>query len=313
MPLFPGERPLTPQEVASEEFTDIALSYFSEQTGLRREEAAFSVHIADAGGDVGPLRYFIARPLQPVLGPTQQRYPDPNRWWIFDADVDETEGWRAQGTIAESGNILFNGVECGGGFVMGDGFVTRIHNAIHADEGDEPGPPPPPRLTPDQARRQAILQGGGLTRRLTPQEEQMQRQQGLRFGNDPPPMVAQAPRERLPRGNSSVRDAVAQMRELNAKDATYEDDESLGEVMLGANFVRPTTSTAYQPPEEGFEPDPTMADVVGTDINGDPIIARRSTAPKTVYDHMSDNLKELRAKRPVPSVWDRLAAQRKGK
>ncbi len=297
MPLFPGERPLFPAEAASSEFQHIALSHFSEQTGLRREEAAFSVHIADAGGDVGRVRYFIARPVRSVLGPTQRREPDPDHWWIFDADVDESEGWRAQGTIAESGNILYNGIECGGGFVM--------------DEGDDIGPPPPPRISPDQARRQAILQGGALPRRLTQQEEQAARQQGRRFGNDPPPMVAHP---RMPQGNSSVREALMSMRDLNAKDATIEDDESLAEVFPGNNFVRPTASPAFQPtdPRSDTGAEPVAADVT-VDITGRPIPVPPKGGPKTVYDHMNDNMKELRAARPVPSVWDRLAAQRRGK
>lgn len=293
MPIFPGERPLTLEERSSGEFAHSALSHFQEQTRLRPEQASFSVvQVAWQGQQV--ILNFIARPFLSVLGPTQQRRPDPDRWWIFDADVDESEVWRAQAIIGGEGTLIApDGTPLGGGFV-----VTLGRND---DEGDTLGTPAPrPRpIAPDETRRQAILQNGGLFR------GQQQRAPQPRAAGD-----------RLPQGNSSVRDAVRRMRDLDVKDATFEEDDSLDGMMLGPQgFLAPTGSPAYVPAEPGQpEPDPTMADVQGYDITGQPLVARpKPPGSKTVYDHLNDNLRDLRAARPAPSVWDRLAAQRKSK
>ncbi len=97
--------------------------------------------------------------------------------------------------------------------------------------------------------------------------------------------------DRLPQGNSSVRDAVARMRQFDPKDAVFADDPSLGDMMLGNNFLRPTPTSTYN---DGSE-------------NGQPA---EPAKPKSVYDHLMSNVEDLRNKRPVPSVWERIARQR---
>ena len=295
MPFFPGERPLTMEEAASPDFGSTALSYFREQTELVPEQAAFS-RLETAVPNIGRVLFYIARPLRSAVGPTQQRSPDPDTWWVFDADVDESEGWRLHGAIMANGLIMLpDGTECGGGFVMDE----------DDDEGDALGAEPP-RPVP-----------------VPPEELDRHRQRGMRFGTNPPPMrTARTPQEaleahfaerrRLPQGNSVVRDAVTRMRDLNVKDATFEDDASLDEVPIRSGFMRATESPRYQP--ELPAPVPPAPAVVIPDLNGNPVpLPPPPPRQKSVYDHLNENLAQVRAERPAPSVWDRLAAQRKSK
>jgi hypothetical protein len=97
MPLFQGERPLTPEERASDRFEHNALAHFSAQTGHLPTLTSFSVVPTNVG------LFFVARPMQPHL-----RRADPDVWFIFDEDVDETEGWISQGIFNSEGYIAYD-------------------------------------------------------------------------------------------------------------------------------------------------------------------------------------------------------------
>ena len=324
MPLFPGERPITGDEVASPGFQHNASPQLYPQTGLHPEQVQFS--IVPGGGTQNPddgtfangsFTYFCARPWRVILGPTQVREADPDTWFIFDdgvepgmsvmlsngqEDVDETEGWLPQAVFNAQGHIDYGeNAEVGAVMEWAERQATTGYNVARseflrpdpADEGDAIGAQPPRHV----GRREGSSMGG-LVRSLHE--------------------LLQEERPRLPQGNSSVRDAVARMRELSVSDAVYADDRSLDNMMMGRHFVTPTASAPYNPNAEVADDEPVPAghltgapDAPFQDINGNPLVAKPAPkGPMSVYDHLAKNLEDVRRSRPVPSVWERLAAQR---
>ncbi len=316
MPFFLGERSITAQDAVREGFGNEITVQLTAQTGRLTEEVNFSVFTVDVSG--GHFDYLIARPRR-LFAPLS----DPDIWWVYDADADESESWVAQATFTDEGFIAYPNVD-GEDLHTEEPWGTvaqrQAQMAAPDDEGDLIGAP---------ARR-------GRTRGFTETIHDLVQADrppamGTALGNH---LQRTREQERLPRGNSSVRDAVTRMRDLNVKDAVYADDESLNNSMLGANFVRRTASTTlfdqqaalaarppvqtrvveddFELPEDDFdlpEPDPT-AEQVMRDIRGEPLTPAAAPRP-TVYDHLTRNLEEIRRSRPAPSVWERLAAQRK--
>ena len=90
MPFFPGERLTDVSELDNPRWADNAMPTFAEQTGLAPEQAVFSI-VRQTLSSREPWDYLVARPRFSVTGATP--IADPNRWWVFDEDVDETEGW----------------------------------------------------------------------------------------------------------------------------------------------------------------------------------------------------------------------------
>lgn len=97
---------MTGAERAAVEFTENALPGFEDQTGFRPDAAHFSVVRTDA---VGGYEHIVARPLiRPARGSflrTPPLEPDPERWWVWDAEVAQTEGWIAQAVFTPDGFI----------------------------------------------------------------------------------------------------------------------------------------------------------------------------------------------------------------
>jgi hypothetical protein len=108
------------------------------QTNLPRDLAHFSVVPVGVGTAAGynmrtdtPLGgYIVARPFRTVRGPRGLQVPDADRWWVFDSDVDETEGWVAQATFTPDGMIDYGGPDgdgdLGGGGDGGDGGINEL-------------------------------------------------------------------------------------------------------------------------------------------------------------------------------------------
>jgi hypothetical protein len=105
--MLPGERPMTRTEMErDEEFVNNALPGVEEQTGLDRANIHFSiVHTGLHGG----FDYIVARPYLARtairLGENRPRQPNPDMWWVWDADMDEYTGWTAQATFGVDGYI----------------------------------------------------------------------------------------------------------------------------------------------------------------------------------------------------------------
>lgn len=97
MPIFAGERQMTPEERASEAFNDNALAHFQAQTRLLPTLTSFSIVPTAVG------HFFCARPIEPHL-----RRANPDVWWIFDEDIDETEGWIERGIFNNEGYIAYD-------------------------------------------------------------------------------------------------------------------------------------------------------------------------------------------------------------
>jgi hypothetical protein len=260
------------------------LPAFLAQTGLAPDAVFFSA-ITINSAQFGRMIYFLARPV--LRGVNGLRTADPDQWWICDAysDADSDEGstWRQRGTISATGRILWDGEEGGGGW---------------------PLPLAGPLVIPTG-------EGGCLILAPTVEDDEEEWDNGDIIGTPPPPRPNVPRASPLPQGNSSVRDGVYGVRGLNARDATIEDDGSTS-AMLGTRFMGRTPSRAYAPEAEAQEP-PLPIDPDSVDLQGRPLRATPSKKPKTVYDHMQANIADLRAARPAPSVWDRLAAQRKKK
>lgn len=93
MPLFPGERALSQTEVLDSRFATDAAPNLQRPNG---SEVWFGVV------PTAQASFFIARLYDPHL-----RRPDPDHWWLFDEDVDETEGWREMATFTAEGMIAY--------------------------------------------------------------------------------------------------------------------------------------------------------------------------------------------------------------
>ena len=110
-------------EAAEAGFAENALPNVERATGIRPANLAFSIVpvLGRGSGFSVPYEvinnYIVARPLRFGSRPTA----DPERWWVFDLDVDETEGWIPQATFTPNGFIDYDG-----------------------DEGDPPGGSDPP-------------------------------------------------------------------------------------------------------------------------------------------------------------------------
>ncbi len=261
MPTF-GETAISQEQVVATHPDgagfDAAVIRLLQQLHLRRPQVTFSVvHTAN-------YDYILARTFRANLGPTQDFTPNPDQWWIYDVDADEDASWVAQGTFNAQGYIDYGP----------DGEAPVRLRQTRSASFEDPDPPGAlERLFADEGDRiGADPPRPSITRHV---HEELQRQRG----------------DRLPQGNSSVRDAVARMRQLDPKDAVFADDPSLGDMMLGNNFLRPTPTSTYN---DGSE-------------NGQPA---EPAKPKSVYDHLMSNVEDLRNKRPVPSVWERIARQR---
>jgi hypothetical protein len=308
MPLFPGEMPM----VAADERLNGPREHFESQTGVALAVVSF-YEVPTA-----IFNYIVARPHTPP-GPAWP--PDPDRWWVFDPDLDEDQGWLPQAVFNGEGYIDYGP----------DGEAPRALAPFVPHPADEEDEPEVPGAGPLTAADPALDPWG---RERTGETVEWT--------------------ARLPRGNTSVRDALERMRDLDVRDAVYEDDKSLDNGMLGNNFVRPTrpttgglvmgavggtTSAAGQqvPRAVGASAAPGAADSVGSspaqaragdeayddqlpeepplrDITGRPL-GNRPVAPKqkSVYEHLAQNLEDIRSSRPQPSVWERLAAQRDAK
>jgi hypothetical protein len=77
------------------DFTANALPGLAEQTGIIPRDAYLGiVHTTANGG----WDFVVARPWTPTE-------PNPHTWWIYDADVDESECWVSQATFTPDGRI----------------------------------------------------------------------------------------------------------------------------------------------------------------------------------------------------------------
>jgi hypothetical protein len=92
---------MTAAEMADEDFRYNALSEFPAQTGLAESDVVFS-KVAQNVADQGVYEYIVARP---VHAPRGRREPFPDRWWVYDADLDESECWVGQATFTPRGFI----------------------------------------------------------------------------------------------------------------------------------------------------------------------------------------------------------------
>jgi hypothetical protein len=128
MPFFPGERLADVSELDNPRWADNAMPTFAEQTGLTPEQAVFSI-VRQTLSSREPWDYLVARPRFSVTGATP--IADPNRWWVFDEDVDETEGWIEQATFTPVGLIDYVQL----------GQRERLENGLTRadDDGEDPG------------------------------------------------------------------------------------------------------------------------------------------------------------------------------
>lgn len=265
MPIFPGETPISEEQIVAGhpdgQFFNESVVLLLGQIHLRRSHLTFSVVHTPV------YDYLVARTLRAgvnVVG-AEVFTPNPDQWWVLDPDVDETSGWVQRATF----NVEGYAVPPEPTPVLPPPVRIREDPAISAmvesmdDEGDRIGVETP---------RPSIV---------THVHEELQRQR--REGN-------------LPIGNSSVRDAVLRMREIDPKDAVYADDPALEDRMLGTNFLQATPRATYEDPEQAREaPAPPAAPV----------------RPRSIYDRLRQNMDEVRGERPAPSVWERIAQTRR--
>jgi len=116
---------------------------------------------------------------------------------------------------------------------------------------------------------------------------------------------------------------------LDPSNAIFEDDKSIDGMMLGTgNFLTRTAPAVYDatraatPIEEDDNEDlveapppaPPLAseDEPLSDLTGRPLIPPPK-GPKSVWDHLQDNLADVRAEHRQKTVWERMVEQSKGK
>jgi hypothetical protein len=274
MPLFPGERFISAADAVREGIgVEIITTELTAQTGRCPEQVNFSLVPVQLAGDT--FQYLLARPhTSPGI---QNRFEsEPDIWWVYDADLDDSRSWLAQAIFTDTGHIAYD--ETGEALQWmrepwGTTAQRQAQMAAPEDEGDAIGAPPP------------RPQGGAP--------------QG--FVRNIHDLVQTA---RLPQGNSSVRDALTRMQGLDAGDAVYADDASLNNPMLGTNnFLRLTAATTLQN-TGARSPDPESP------AEDEPPVPVSPRPRPTVYDHLHRNCEDIRRPRPAPTVWERLAAQR---
>lgn len=136
MPLFPGERPMTPTEQRDADFVANAMPGLEEQTGFPRARLHLSIVHTEAQGG---WDFVIARPhlarLTVQLGAVGVHPgPNPDLWWVYDADMDESECWISQATFTDAGYINHEA----------DPRFGVFDHAMHEREEDEPEDPDEP-------------------------------------------------------------------------------------------------------------------------------------------------------------------------
>jgi len=117
---------MTPQEAQGEGFAHNAYPNVQGGTGLSPSQVVFSIVPTGTGpGLRREYNYFVARPrLDDPFGLRTGAIMggDPDRWWVFDEDIDETEGWIAQAVFTPDGFINYGGDDGEGGGGDGGGL-----------------------------------------------------------------------------------------------------------------------------------------------------------------------------------------------
>jgi hypothetical protein len=97
---------MTATEQEDAHFVANALPGLEEQTGFPRSRLHLSIVHTEAQGG---WDFVIARPhlarLTVRLGEVALPQPNPDTWWVYDADVDESECWISQATFLPTGYI----------------------------------------------------------------------------------------------------------------------------------------------------------------------------------------------------------------
>lgn len=135
MPLFPGERLMTPTERDDPHFRANALPGLDGQTGLTPgTRLHFSIVHTEANGgfDYVVVRPFLARTTVRI-GRDDPPQPNPDTWWVWDADADESECWVPQATFTPEGYIDYRD----------DPRFADFDRTMEEREDDEPDDPDP--------------------------------------------------------------------------------------------------------------------------------------------------------------------------
>jgi hypothetical protein len=300
MPWFPGERSPT-----AEERVDLAhaILHFESETGETLANVTFRIVRA------GAQDYVIARHVVGIAaledGPGEDLFThreDPDRWWVFNPEetgIEETEGWLPQAIFDDEGNIEIGqspfvvdaenlripAIACGcGGFVQEGAF-------IHAEDCSL------------LARREAV-----------------------------------ARRERLPQGNSSVLDSVRNdpvpiididptgpPRTVRVTGTVRTRPDRLDPALVipplensvrvslrrprPAGTVLPTLENLHHLMEDRLMEDDTARGTrrVRRLEKEKEKVAQAPPPPKrkSVYDHLRENLEEMRSAREAPPPIDK--------
>jgi hypothetical protein len=206
MPFFPGERLASGLERRDPDFVNNALPGVEEQTGINPLFAVFTVVHTEANGG---WDFILVRPrVRLAPGPQAPQgiaLGDANMWWVYDADVDESECWIPQATFNAEGFVVFpegsrfapmlnRSIDVDAVLADRDADAANLRAVLRPDgedtddsifpsydAGDDPGGafPPAPRVTRGAPDPEPTARTGPVTTSLDLEDEEIAKREGL--------------------------------------------------------------------------------------------------------------------------------------